>query len=203
MKDLRNLKKAELIEVLVQEHGYEKNDIQSRVNFELKDLITKEREFSKTEERQNNGMSVIADDRIVLVSSGIDGKVSYESDISSKSFIWSAHGDLQTMEYKELAYIKRKYPRYLSDGWIIIMDQDVKEQLGQSENAYIEPHELERLFSLNTNEMLETINKYKGSAMEVIWVTGRQKCKNGQISDIGKMRALCTRFGWDIEDFIN
>ncbi|MEJ9114191.1 hypothetical protein LAV76_15555 [Bacillus paramobilis] len=203
MKDLRNLEKEELINLLVENFFYEKADLKNKMNIELKETIIAERKFAQNEERQNNGISVIDDNRIVLVASGIDGKVSYESDLTSKSFIWDSHGDLQVMEFKELAYIKRKYPRYLVDGWIIIMDQDVKEQLGQAENIGIEPRELERLFSLNTNEMLERINEYKGSAMEVIYCTARQKLKNGQITDLNKIRSLCTRFGWEIEDFIS
>ena len=106
-------------------------------------------------------MSVFDDNRIVLVMNGTSSKVSYDSDITNKTYVFIDHGDLQNMDYKELAEIKRRFPRYIDDGWIIIMDQDVKEQLGQAENIGIEPREVERLFSLNTNEMLEEISRYK------------------------------------------
>ncbi|MDH2880237.1 hypothetical protein [Bacillus cytotoxicus] len=166
-------------------------------------MIRKEEEFSKKEEQKQNRLSVFDDDRVVLVISATDGRVTYDSDITHKSYVWSDYGDLQTMTYKELAEIKRRYPRYIDDSWLYIMDDDVREQLGQDEKMFIEPKELERLFSLNTNEMLEEISQYNKGAMEVIWCTARKKCKNGSISDLSKIHALCNRFGWDIEDFIN
>ncbi|EDZ57032.1 hypothetical protein BCH308197_3670 [Bacillus cereus H3081.97] len=200
MKDLRNLKKAELIGILVDQFGYESADLKSRVNFELKDLIMKEQEFSKQEERQNNGMSVFADDMPVLVVNSTSGRVSYDSELSSRTYIFEGNGDFQTIPYRELEEMKRKHPKFLE--WLYILDEEVRKQL-QAENTYIEPREVERLFSLETTEMLERINEYKGGSCEVIYCSARQKLKNGEITDLNKIRSLCSRFSWNLEDFIN
>lgn len=199
MKDLRKLTKTELIDILVEEFGYEKSDLKSLVNIELKEMIMKEQQFEKKVENENNGLSVIDDDRICLIANATNSRVTYDSDISHKTYVFLNHGDLQNMKFEELADIKRKNPRFLD--WLYVIDQDIREQLEQSPNMYIEPRQLERLFSLNANEMLIEINKYNGAAYEVIAYTARQKCKNNQISDLEKIRALSNKFSWNMEEF--
>lgn len=197
MKDLRNLTKAELIEVLVDNFNYQKSDLTKKVNIELKEMIAKESEF----EKKQSGVSTFADDYIVQVMSGTDGQVSYDDSITHKSYLWTEHGDIQNMFYKELANIKRRHPRYLDEGWLLIMDEAIRKQLGQDTAIFIKPQEVERIFDLPTNEMLDEISKYQGAAYEVIFCAARKKCK-GEINDLAKMKALIQKFGWHMEDFL-
>ncbi|HDR7714963.1 hypothetical protein VSY18_22815 [Bacillus albus] len=202
MKELRKLKKEELIELLVGEYGYEKEDLKGKVNIELKEIIMKEEEFSKKEEKKKTGISTFDDDYLVLVMNNTAGKVSYSSDISHDSYVWTGYGDTQHMPYRELSEIKRRYPRYLNEGWLMIRDKDVRKLLCDDDSVFIEPNELERVFSLPTNKMLDEIRKYKGSAYQVLGKTVYNRCKSGVITDFSKFRALIAEFRFDMEEFM-
>ncbi|PEU05832.1 hypothetical protein [Bacillus sp. AFS019443] len=202
MKDLRKFKKEELIEILVKEFGYEKTDLKGKVNIELKEMIQKEEQYSKKEEQKQNGISTFADDYIAQVMCSTSGEVTYESDVTRNSYVWTEYGDTQNMTYRELAEIKRRHPRYLNEGWLFILNEDVRAILCGDDSIFIKPDEVERIFDLPTNEMAEEIRRYKHSAYEVIGRNAFLKCKNGQISDLVKIKALVNEFGFHLEDFL-
>ncbi|PER23702.1 hypothetical protein CN490_24870 [Bacillus cereus] len=202
MKDLRNLKKAELIEILVEEFGYEKTDLKNKVNIELKEMIQKEEQFSKKEEQKQSGIGTFADDYLVQVMCSTSGRVSYDSDVTHNSYVWTDYGDIQAMTYRELAEIKRRHSRYLDEGWLFILDDDVRAILCVDDFIFIKPEEVERIFLLPTNEMVEEIRKRKYSAYGVLAHNAFLRCKNGQIADLEKMKALVNEFGYYLEDFL-
>jgi len=202
MKELRKLKKVELMKILVDEYGYEKEDLKRKVNIELKEMIVKEEEFSKKEEKKQTGISTFDDDYLVPVMNNTSGNVSYSSDITHDSFVWTGYGDTQHMSYRELSEIKRRYPRYLNDGWLMIRDEGVRKLLCDDDAVFIEPKELERVFSLPTNEMLDEIRRYKGSAYQVLGKSVYDRCKSGAITDFSKFRALIAEFRFDMEEFM-
>ncbi|MDZ5609878.1 hypothetical protein U2I54_23180, partial [Bacillus pseudomycoides] len=139
------------------------------------------------------------DDYLVQVMCSTSGRVSYDSDVTHNSYIWVDYGDVQAMTYRELAEIKRRHPRYL-DEWLFILDDAVRTQLGQADDMFIEKKEIERIFDLPTSDMLQEIDKHKGS--NIIYVVARTKCKTGQITDLTKIKALANKFRWDMEDFL-
>lgn len=202
MKDLRNLKKADLIEILVKEFGYEKADFKGKVNIELKEIIIKEEEFSKKEGQKQNGIGMFDDDYLVQVMCSTSGRVSYDSDVTQNTYVWVDYGDIQAMTYRELAEIKRRHPRYLDEGWLFILDDDVRAILCGDDSIFIKPEEVERIFLLPTNEMVEEIRKRKYSAYGVLAHNAFLRCKNGQIADLEKMKALVNEFGYYLEDFL-
>lgn len=199
MKEIRKLKKVELIEMLVQEFGYEAEDLKGKMNIELKEMITKELEFSKKEQRKQYGLATFDDDLLVEVMNNTSGIVNYSSDISTEIFIWNGHGDTQHMSYKELAEMKRRYPRYLKDGWLFILDDDVRAVLCGDDSLFISPTKLHGIFELPTHEMLEGIHKYKGSAYQVIAKNAYDKCFGNEIKDFEKTKALVKEFGFEFD----
>ncbi|EOV9528290.1 hypothetical protein ACE41A_14135 [Bacillus cytotoxicus] len=202
MRDLRGLKKADLIEILVKEFGYEKADLKGKVNIELKEIIQKEEAFTKNEEKKQSGVSTFSDDYLVPVMNNTSGNVSYFSDVTRNDYVWKGYGDTQYMTYRELVEIKRRYPRYLNDGWLMVTDEEVRKLLCEDESVFIAPVELERVLSLPTQEMLQEIQKYKGSAHQIIGRTAYDRCKNGEITDFAKFRALISKFNFDMEEFM-
>ncbi|WP_241138648.1 hypothetical protein [Bacillus mycoides] len=202
MKELRKLRKAELIEILVQEYGYEKADLKGKVNIELKEMIQKEEEFAKKEEKKQIGLSTFDDELLVGVMNNTAGNVHYSSDITHNDYIWTGYGDTQHMTYRELAEIKRRYPRYLNDGWLMVLDAEVRSVLCEDDSVFIKPNELERVFGLPTQEMLQETRKYKGSAYQVLGKTVYDRCKSGEITDFAKFKALVTEFKFDMEEFL-
>ena len=202
MKDLRNLKKEELIEILVEKYGYKKSDLTGKINIDLRNIITQEEEFSKKEEQKQSGIGTFADDYLVQVMCSTSGKVSYDSDVTHNSYVWTDYGDIQAMTYRELTEIKRRHPRYLDEGWLFILDDDVRAILCGNDSIFIKPEEVERIFLLPTNEMVEEIRKRKYSAYGVLAHNAFLRCKNGQIADLEKMKALVNEFGYYLEDFL-
>ncbi|MFK4433921.1 MULTISPECIES: hypothetical protein [Bacillus] len=202
MKELRKLKKAELMALLVGEYGYEQEDLKGKVNIELKEMIRKEVEFSMKEEAKQFGVSTFDDELLVKVMNNTSGNVHYSSDITHNSYVWVGYGDSQHMTYRELSEIKRRHPRYLTDGWLLICDEEVRKVMCEDDSVFIKPKELERVFSLPTNEMLDEIRRYKGSAYQVLGKTVYDRCKSGVITDFAKFRALVSEFNFDIEEFL-
>lgn len=202
MKDLRNLKKAELIEILVERFGYEKVDLKNKVNIELKDMIRKEEEFSKKEKHKKNGIGTFDDDYLVQVMCSTSGRVSYDSDVTQNTYVWVDYGDIQAMTYRELVEIKRRHSRFLDEGWLFILDDDVRAILCGDDSIFIKPEEVEKIFNLPTNKMVEEIRTRKYSAYGVLAHNAFLRCKNGQIADLEKMKALVNEFGYYLEDFL-
>ncbi|EMY4796471.1 TPA: hypothetical protein ACGPFX_002050 [Bacillus pacificus] len=202
MKDLRNLKKVDLIEILVEEFGYEKADLKNKVNIELKEMIQKEEEFSKKAEQKQNGVSTFSDDHLIQVMCSTSGRVSYDSDVTQNTYVWVDYGDIQAMTYRELAEIKRRHPRYLDEGWLFILDDDVRAILCGDDSIFIKPEEVERIFNLPTKEMVEEMRKRKYSAYGILAHNAFLRCKNGQVTDLDKMKALVNEFGYYLEDFL-
>lgn len=67
-------------------------------------------------EQKQNGVLTFVDDHSVKVMCRTSGKVSYNSDVTHNSYVWTDYGDVQAMTYRELAEIKRCHSCYLDDG---------------------------------------------------------------------------------------
>lgn len=77
-------------------------------------------------EQKQNGVLTFVDDHLVKVMCSTSGKVSYDSDVTHNSYVWTDYGDVQAMTYRELAEIKRCHSRYLDEGWLFILDDGIR-----------------------------------------------------------------------------
>ncbi|WP_113937333.1 MULTISPECIES: hypothetical protein [Bacillus] len=106
------------------------------------------------------------------------------------------------MAYCELVEIKRRDPRYLDKGGLFILDDDVRANLCSDDSIFIKPEEIERIFNLPTKEMVEEIRKRKYAAYGILAHNVFLRCKNGEITDLEKMKALVNDFGYYLENFL-
>ncbi|QPK89731.1 hypothetical protein IEN91_04580 [Bacillus velezensis] len=180
-------KKAELINILVEEYGYEKEDLKfdaegkPYTNAKLQALIQAEIDDAKALEASRNRLTVkpenvLKDEDKITVMSGSTGAVVYHSLTSNKSWKFTEFGQTATIPYGELVAIKNRYPRYFKDGWFIILDEQVQEDFGLTEmyKNILTPDNMEEVFSMDINELSMFIDKLP-EGMKVAFVNKAQE----------------------------
>ncbi|MER2007482.1 MAG: hypothetical protein ABS939_08510 [Psychrobacillus sp.] len=171
------LKKSDLIKILVDEYGYEKEDLKfdaegkPYTNAKLQALIDAEKqeaeELEKAKEEAKKPVtrvqakkSAIADNEKILVMNGLTGALYYKSERTNSAWEFEDFGQQDVMEYSELKIMRNRYPRYFKEGWLIVLDPEVQKEFGLTEmyNHIITPDNADDVFSMNVEELEKFID---------------------------------------------
>lgn len=200
------VKKADLIKILVEEYGYEKEDIKLFTNPKLQSIIKQEEEDSKALATESTRVlakkSGLKDDDKIAVMSGLSGSVGYYSERTHKRWQFNSFGQEDLMEYSELVAMRNKYPTYLTDGWIIVLDKEVQEEFKLTEmyKNILTPDNIEEVFNMKL-EVLEKFIDALPDGMKTSFVNKAvEKYENGSLDSLQVVQYIQKKFNFSFED---
>ncbi|MDS7057041.1 hypothetical protein NXG04_07060 [Klebsiella pneumoniae] len=207
------LKKSDLIKILVEEYGYEKEDLKfdadgkPYTNAKLQLLIDAEKEDAEALASQAKRVRVnknkkFKDDDLIPVMNGLSGGLFYQSDRTYKVWEFKGFGQQSTMEFGELINLKNKYPAYFADGWLVVLDEEVQQELGLTtmyENI-LTPKNVREVFEKPIDEMEAFVDKLP-KGMQITFVDIAKDLYNkDELDSIRIVKFIENKFKFSLDD---
>lgn len=206
------MKKNDYINVLVEEYGYEKEDLKFDsegkpwTNAKLKALI--EQEEKDAEDMEVEATRFVAkevkidDNDGIVVMNGLSGALTHRSGMTGRSWKFKKFGQTDKMPYSELLSLKNGSPHVFEDCWLIVMNRDVQEQFGLT-NKYksiLTPENIEGIFKKDIED-LKTFAENLPEGMKTTFVSkARELYLSRQLYDIRVVEYIEEKFGFSLTD---
>lgn len=210
-RQLKGVKKQDLVKILVEEFGYEKSDLKNDegkpyTNAELVAIIEKEEEDAQDLERKATRVvkkrDALKDDDQVWVMNGLMGTLVYKSDRTHKLWKFTEFGQMDTMEYRELVTIRNRYPRYFTEGWLIVLDSVVQDEFKLTDvyQNIITPDNIEDIFTKSIEELSSFIDNLPEGMKNTFVNKAMDKFKKGELDSIKVIKLIEEKFGFSLDD---
>lgn len=159
----KKLTKKELIQILVDEYGYEQEDIKLLTNAKLEGLIRQEEEDAKELEIRETVSYVkekFKDDDQILVMNGFSGALTHRSLSTGRVWNFTEFGQTIKFPYSELLTIRYNSPNVFNNGWLVVLNQQVQEDFGLTEiyKNILTPQNIDKVFEKNIKELEDFID---------------------------------------------
>jgi hypothetical protein len=196
-KDLKTLTKKQLIEVLVKEYGHEEKDIKTLTNGKLIDLIKQEQEDMKEAEKpqaiSKPKQTKLDKEYQVLVMNGTYGQLQYISDVNGSTWKFTEYGQTDEMNFGEIQSMLNRQPTFIKDGWLVILDDQVIQELRLQEyykHIYSE-QELDDIFAEANIEKIREIIKGGNLGIKTMFAQySMNRYKEGKLHDFRIIRLV-------------
>lgn len=221
-----------MIKILTEQYGYEEKDLRTEqgnplTNAVLLKMIEDEEEASKAlkeapkveakpiEEVVTKEPTRITHDDVggrnqtisggteILVMAG-DASVIYHAPNTGRTYQFSDFGQIDYITYEDLRAMANRHPKFLKDGAIIILDEEVNKRLGYNHIKVPTNRKVIETALLQTDGDTEGLIKYIESVPEatkrVIASTARQLFEERELYDNRVIDALEDYFGFSLED---
>jgi hypothetical protein len=206
------MKKSELIAILVDDYGYEKEDLKydaqgnPLTNAKLQAMIDAEerdaQELEDTKYRVVAKKQTIKDDEKISVMSGSMGTVIYRSELTSRLYKFTKFGQMDKMPYSELVAIHNRFGGYFTDGWIVILDSRVQEEFGLLDmyKNILTPQNIDGIFKKSASE-LEVLIDNLPDGMKLSFINKAQELyEKDQIESHKVIKMIEEKFGFSLND---
>jgi hypothetical protein len=206
------LKKSDLINILVEEYGYEKEDLKfdadgkPYTNAKLQALIDAEiadaQEREQDKYRITSKVSAIKDDEKIAVMSGSMGTVVYRSEVNGRKWMFTKFGQIDYMPYSELIAIQNRFSGYFTDGAIVVLDKRVQDEFGLT-NMYqniLTPENIEGVFNKSANELEVLIDNLPDGMKNTFVNKAQELYESDKIDNHHVIRMIEKKFGFSLDD---
>lgn len=209
--NLNVMKKAELIDVLKDDFGYSDSDLVGEdgkvfTNAELKTLIEKEVEYEKeykikdtivTESRR-----AIGDNDLITVMNGLNGSLTHRSLSTGRVWKFLEFGQTDRIPYSEIISIRNSNPKVFRDGWLIVLNPQVQEELGVKGmyQNIITPDNFDDIISKSIEELNDIIDLLPEGMKETFFSKARELYQSGKIDSKKKIDFIENKFNTSFED---
>jgi hypothetical protein len=207
------VKKSDLINILVEEYGYESEDLKSHTLAKLKSLIDTERreaeelekakaEVQKPVTRMVAKKSSISDNEEIVVMNGLTGALRYHSERSNSTWEFETFGQQDAMTFAELKIMRNRYPSYFREGWLIVLDTEVQKELGLVEmyKNIITPENVDEVFAMNPEDLSKFIDALpEGQKLSFVNMA-QDRVENGTLDSNKIIKMIEDKFNFNFED---
>ncbi|KYC73905.1 hypothetical protein B4092_4940 [Bacillus licheniformis] len=202
----KQMKKADLIKILVDDFGYSKEDISQLTNAKLQSLIDQELKdaeaLKEVKEKEIEKEVVFDDNDLIEVMNGTNGAFTHRSGRNNRVWKFTQFGQRDKFPYSELLAISNFAPKVFKEGYLIILNKDVQKQFGLTElyQNVIYPENINGIFEKDLYELEEFINSLP-EAMKYTFISkARELFETKKLYDIRKKELIETKFGISLED---
>lgn len=209
---MAQVKKTDLIKILVEEYGYEKEDLKfdsenkPYTNAKLQAIIEAEKQDAKQLEieatRVKAPASTYKDNDKIYVMSGLSDTLVYHSERTNKTWTFNKFGDQDTIEYSELITMRNRYPRFFTECWLIVLDKKIQDEFKLTDmyQNILTPENIENVFDMK----LEDLEKFVDSLPEgqkISFVNkAQQKVEDGSLDSNKVIKFIEEKFNFRFED---
>lgn len=138
---------------------------------------------------------------MIPVYSAVEGSLVYVSKRTGLEITWGEMGDEQYLEYGELMNMKSSQPKFFTEPFILIEDEDVVEKLGLKDtyDRMIKPEEMDKFFDMDINEMKLVLQNAPNGTKKTIANSAGKRVSSGSLYDIRKIKMLQKELNIDLE----
>lgn len=206
------MKKADYIKILMDDYGYEKEDLKfdaegkPYTNGKLKALIEQEEKDAKEVEEDATRFvakeAKFSDSDLIVVMNGLGGSLTHRSGATGKSWRFKHFGQTDKMPYGELLSLRNGSPHVFEKCWIVIMNKEVQEEFGLTEKYknILTPQNIEKIFEKNVNELEEFIKNLPEGMKTAFISKARELYASRKLYDIRIVEFIEKEFGFSLED---
>jgi hypothetical protein len=167
--------------------AYVKKAATAQVEVKEEVLATEVKEVVTPEVKAPAKKKQIDKDQVVECRSVVSSGLTYVSKRSHMQVDWNKYGDVEYIEVSELMTMKSSQPKFLTEPWIIIDDEDVAEYLGLKQvYEQMIPVESIELF-LNTTPLEDlkvALTKAPKGSKELVADKAREMVANKTLFDL-------------------
>lgn len=209
---MTQLKKSDLIKILVDEYGYEKEDLKFDVegkpytNAKLKQLIDLEKKdeeeaIADSTRIQATPSRLKATDKIYIMN-GDTGAVVYNSVRSNKRWLLDGFGKQDTMEYEELMSMHNRYPKYIDNGLFIVLNKEVQDELKLTEKYknILTPENIDDVFELDIEQLDRLVDSLPEAQKSTFITIAQEKRKNKTLDSFRVLDYIEEKFKFRFDD---
>lgn len=210
---MTQLKKQDLINILVEEYGYEKEDLKfdangnPYTNAKLKQLIKAEEKDAERLEDEDllEEEASHADTDKIPVMSGSTGTIVYRSETSNKFWKFTQFGQKDKIPYGELVAMMNKYPRYFLEGWIIIRDRAVVDEFKLTElykniEGIVSPETFDEVFKYPVEDLEKIINNLPDGMINTFVNRAQQLYSARRLDSLHVKNLIEEKFKFSLDD---
>lgn len=207
------VKKADLIKILVEEYGYEKDDLKTLTNAKLQGMIDAEvkeaeelakakAEAEKPVTRMMSRKSAIEDHEEIVIMNGSTGAVQYYSQRTNRTWELTEFGQQDVIEYGELKAIRNRHPRYFKEGYFIVLDPVAQKELGLVEmyENIITPENENNIFSMKVEELDKFVDALPEGQKASFVNMAQDRYDRGQLDSNKIIKFIEDKFNFSFED---
>jgi hypothetical protein len=207
------VKKSDLIKILVEEYGYESEDLKSYTLAKLKSLIdTEQKEAEELEKAKAEAQkpvtrmvakkSSVGDNEEIIVMNGLTGALRYHSERSNSTWEFDNFGQTDVMTFAELKIMRNRYPRYFKEAWLIVLDAEVQKDLGLTEmyKNIITPENVDEVFAMNPDDLSKFIDVLPEGQKLTFVNLAQDKVEDGSLDSIKTIKMIEDKFNFSFED---
>lgn len=202
----KKLNKKDLIELLVNEYGYEHEDIKMFTNAKLEGMI-KQEEADKAELEMQDTVVIakdagFKDDDLISVMNGESGALVHRSYSSGRIWEFAEFGVTHKIPYSEVLNIRNNNPKVFEYGWLIILNPKIQDDFGLKD-AYrniLTPDNIEKVFEKQVDELSVFIDNLPVGMKTTFIAKARELYRSNKIDSISKVRFIEEKFGISLDD---
>lgn len=154
----------------------------------------------KTTEERKKSVNIDLHE-MIPVRSVTKGGLSYKSPKTGLLVRWNDYGSEEYLEFGEIMTMKSSKPKFLTEPYIVIDDEQVVEKLGLKElYANLEAvGNIETLFRDDVKTMEDKIAKMPKGIKKLAGDKSREMIQNGELYDIRKIKLLESKLNIDLQ----
>jgi hypothetical protein len=175
----KKLNKRELIEILVNDYGYDKADLKDAdgkpfTNAKLEAMIKQEEADAVEIEAKETvfvAKQTFKDDDLIMVMNGLNGGLTHNSHSTGRIWKFTRFGQTEKIPYSELLSIRNQNPKVFEQGWMVILNKQIQEDFGLVEvyKHILTPETIDGIFTKGVDE-IEQYVKALPEGMKVTFI---------------------------------
>jgi hypothetical protein len=198
---MARMRKSDIVELLVDEYGYDKKEVEEKKYDEIKEMMdeldekSSEEKLRKKRKARRKQIFKIDPDEYIAVMNNTDGTLVHHSDRYGR-WIFSKYGQVDEIPMAELTRLNNMNRRVLTLPYLIILDEEVVKQLRldkEYENILM-PEDVDNIFKLKVNELDEVMSNMtegmKKTIASIAYKKWKSKDPKNRLTDIAKVDAI-------------
>lgn len=178
---------------------------ETKGNSLVKDEILEEKENLKSNSHVNEKnirrKEMLDKQMLVPIMNVTNGKLIYQSRKTGSEFQFERYGDIEYIELYELLTIRSSQRKFLDEPYIIVLDDEVADYLGLTNNYKKLTHatEIDGIFDLPLEHFIDVINSTPKGLAHLIVSKAKEKIELKQLDSVQKVQALEEVFNVSIQ----
>lgn len=166
-------------------------------------IITPEKAASDKKSGAAPTSPVLKDDTKIMVRSLIP-KVYYTCSKTMESFAWEEVGDEQEMTYMQIKTMKAKHPRYFTEKWLLICNDEALKKLNLTSvfSAKITAADMKKFYGSDVGVAKELLAGLTDDAKNGLMDKVAKAVKNGNIANVKMIRMLEKQLGIELMQLV-
>jgi len=203
---MAKLNKADLIKKLVEDYGYEAEDLKLLTNAKLQTMIKDEEEEALELEsrttRMSSKVSKIKDEDYIAVMSGEKGTFIHRSLQTGREWVFEDFGQVDKMPFRELLTLRNTSFAVFKGGYLVILDPVVQKEFGLTEiyNNILTPENVEDVFKKDIEELEKFIDSLPEAMKATLILIARDMVEAKTLDSSTKIEFLEKKFNFSFKD---